>query len=78
MKTIAPIIFIIFIGITAQAQDKSMDIKVAPITIINTAKTTKGLHAKDSIKIVRLYKTKNAKVKRALKFITKANKAKMA
>ncbi|WP_405381379.1 hypothetical protein [Maribacter sp. LLG6340-A2] len=78
MKTIASIIFIIFIGITAQAQDKSMDIKVAPITTIKTTKTTKGVHAKDSTKIVRLYKTKNAKVKRALNFITKANKAKMA
>ena len=72
MKTIATLIFILFIGVAAQAQDASVEVKVeaAEMTIVTPA-------AKEN-SVARLYKFKNSKVKKALSFTTKRNKAKLA
>ncbi|MFK5972782.1 MAG: hypothetical protein QM485_05830 [Flavobacteriaceae bacterium] len=72
MKTIATLIFILFIGVAAQAQDASEEVKIETVemTIVTPA-------AKEN-SVARLYKFKNSKVKKALSFTTKRNKAKLA
>ncbi|MFK5972785.1 MAG: hypothetical protein QM485_05845 [Flavobacteriaceae bacterium] len=72
MKTIATLIFILFIGVAAQAQDASEEVKVeaAEMTIVTPAANENS--------VARLYKFKNSKVKKALSFTTKRNKAKLA
>ena len=74
MKAIATIIFIIFFGIVAQAQNNTQEVKVETIemTIVNTtAKET-------TTEVARLYKFKNSRIKKELSFSTKRNIAKMA
>jgi len=73
MKTILTLIFVLFIGVAAQAQNNTQEVKVVTIekTIVTetTVKTTK---------VARLYKRSNARVKKAIKFTTKRNRAKLA
>ncbi|WP_298488271.1 hypothetical protein [uncultured Maribacter sp.] len=73
MKTILTLIFVLFISVAAQAQNNTNELKVVTIekTIVTetTVKTTE---------VARLYKRTNAKVKKALTFTTKRNKAKLA
>ena len=73
MKTILTLIFVLFISVAAQAQNNTNEVKVVTIekTIVTetTVKTTE---------VARLYKRTNAKVKKALTFTTKRNKAKLA
>ncbi len=71
MKAIITIIFILFIGVAAQAQD-AKEVKVVTVektVVIKTAEETK---------VARLYKFKNSRIKKALSFTTKRNKAKLA
>ncbi|MAU72244.1 MAG: hypothetical protein CML04_09120 [Pseudozobellia sp.] len=78
MKTIATLIFVLFIGVTSQAQ-KATEVKVnaieksivTEVEITETVKTVK-------YEVARLYKRDNARVKKALSFTTKYNRAKMA
>ncbi|AYN68678.1 hypothetical protein D1013_15475 [Euzebyella marina] len=78
MKTIATLIFVLFIGVTSQAQ-KATEVKVnaieksivTEVEITETFKTVK-------YEVARLYKRDNARVKKALSFTTKYNRAKMA
>ncbi|MDE3743246.1 hypothetical protein [Maribacter polysaccharolyticus] len=72
MKTILTLIFVLTIGVTAQAQDAKADIKVETIEMTNITSSTNGNT------VARLYKFKNSRVKKALSFTTKRNKAKMA
>ncbi|MFK5972406.1 MAG: hypothetical protein QM485_03915 [Flavobacteriaceae bacterium] len=72
MKTIATLIFILFIGVAAQAQDASEEVK------IETAEMTIATPVAKENSVARLYKFKNSKVKKALSFTTKRNKAKLA
>ncbi|TLP80349.1 hypothetical protein [Maribacter sp. ACAM166] len=78
MKTIATIIFIIFLGITAQAQTATSDVNVETIEITIVIESTYELNLETKTEVARLYKSKSSKIKRELNFITKANKAKMA
>lgn len=78
MKTIATIIFIIFLGITAQAQTAGTDVKVETGEITIFTETTYELNLEAKTELARLYKSKDSKIKKELNFITKANKAKMA
>lgn len=78
MKTIVTIIFIIFLGITAQAQSNSVDVKVEAVEMTIVTETTNEVKLNIKTEVARLYKSKNSKIKRELNFITKANKAKMA
>jgi hypothetical protein len=79
MKTIITLIFVLFIGIAAQAQTATKEIKVETIemSIVSTTEQ-KELTLKSTIEVARLYKFKNSKIKKALSFTTKRNKAKMA
>jgi phenolic acid decarboxylase len=74
MKAIATIIFIIFFGITAQAQNNTQEVKVETIemTIVKTTAT------ETTTEVARLYKFKNSRIKKELSFSTKRNIAKMA
>lgn len=78
MKTIATIIFIIFLGITAQAQTATADVKVETIETTIVTETTYELNLETNTDVTRLYKFKNSLIKKELNFITKANKPKMA
>ena len=75
MKAIVTIIFIIFIGLTAQAQDMTPEVKVETVKteIVTVTKITQENNA-----IARLYRRPNTRVKKALNFTTKRNKAKLA
>jgi len=82
MKTIATIFFIFFIGLSAQAQNKTTEVspeasgKTIEMTIVT--ETAYELNLETTTKVARLYKHKNARVTKALTFKTKRNKAKMA
>ena len=82
MKTIATIFFIFFIGTAAQAQNNTNDVnsetseETIEMTIVT--ETAKELNLETKTEVARLYKFKNARVKKALSFTTKRNKAKMA
>lgn len=78
MKTIAAIIVIFFIGTAAQAQNNTTDVKVETIEMTIVTETAKELKVETKSEVARLYKFKNARIKKALSFTTKRNKAKMA
>ncbi|WP_299429615.1 hypothetical protein [uncultured Maribacter sp.] len=73
MKTILTLIFVLFIGVAAQAQNNTQEVKVVTIekTIVKETTVKKT-------EVARLYKRTNSKVKKALTFTTKRNKAKLA
>ena len=75
MKAIVTIIFILFIGLAAQAQDNTPELKVETVKteIVTVTNITKQDNA-----VARLYRRPNSRVKKALKFTTKRNKAKLA
>ncbi|MFS4418294.1 hypothetical protein [Maribacter sp. 2307ULW6-5] len=77
MKTITTLLFILFIGFGAQAQ-KQMENKVATVAmgIVTQTSHTAALSKKNDV--ARLYRTKNYRVKKALSFTTKRNRAKLA
>ena len=72
MKTILTILFVLTIGVTAQAQDTKSDSKVETVEMTIVTSTT------NENSVARLYKFKNSKIKKALSFTTKRNKAKLA
>ncbi len=72
MKTIFTLLFVLTIGVTAQAQDTKSDTKVETVEMTIVASTA------NENSVARLYKFKNSKIKKALSFTTKRNKAKLA
>ena len=78
MKTIITIIFIIFLSLTAQAQNTTEEVKVETIEMTIVTETTYELNLETKTEVARLYKSKNSRIKRDLNFVTKANKARMA
>ena len=78
MKTITTLIFVLFIGVAAQAQTATEEVKVETIEMTIATETTEEVVIEKNTEVARLYKYKNARVKKALSFTTKRNKAKMA
>lgn len=84
MKTIITLLFVLFIGVTAQAQNNTNEVKVETIemnivTVTSIEETTfEDATIENKTEVARLYKFKNARIKKALSFTTKRNKAKMA
>jgi len=78
MKTIATLIFVLFIGVTAQAQTATEELKVQTIEMSITIETAEEVITEKKTEVARLYKFKNSRIKKALSFSTKRNKAKMA
>jgi len=79
MKTILTLIFVLFIGVVAQAQNGATDIKVETLTMEIVSVTAKQeVAVKNNNAVARLYMFKNSKVTKELSFTTKLNKAKLA
>ena len=72
MKTILTIIFVLFIGFAAQAQDSKNDGTRDAVSMTENVSEIK------ENSIARLYKFKNSKIKKELHFRTKANSSKLA
>ena len=75
MKTIITLIFVLFISVAAQAQNATEE--KADTVEANVALTAE-VTLENTTEVARLYKFKNARIKKALKFSSKINKAKMA
>ena len=79
MKTILTLIFILFIGMAAQAQNGTAEVKVETVTRSIVAATSKQeVAVKNENSVARLYMFKNSKITKELTFSTKLNKAKLA
>ena len=82
MKAILTLIFVLFIGVAAQAQDANDNVKVetATLSIVSTTnnETFNEVSTTNQNDVARLYKNKNARVLKALTFTTKKNNAKLA
>lgn len=79
MKTIVTLIFIILIGTAAQANTTTEEVKVDVIemTIVSETANEEVVTEKNT-EVARLYRRANSRVKKALSFTTKRNRAKMA
>jgi UrcA family protein len=73
MKTIATLIFVLFIGVAAQAQtaDEKLKVDALEMTV-----TFEEVSLESTIEVARLYKRIDTRVKKELTFTTKANRAK--
>ncbi len=72
MKTIATLIFVLFIGVTAQAKTADETVKVDAIEITVTVETSSdGISLLLTADIARLYKRTNTRVKKELTFYYK-------
>ena len=79
MKTLITLIFVLFIGIAAQAQTATEEVKVETIEMsIVTETNVEEVVAEKNTEVARLYRRANSRVKKALSFTTKRNRAKMA
>lgn len=80
MKAILTILFVLFIGLFANAQDSNVEAKVATQTenVVLVSSTIKTALNNNETKVARLYMDRNYKVKKELSFTTKLNKSKLA
>ena len=84
MKTIITLVLVIFLGVSAQAQNNTQELKVETIEMgilkvsSSSSSSSKEVVLEKETEVARLYKYKNSRIKKALKFTTKRNKAKMA
>ncbi len=78
MKAILTIIAIIFFGTLAMAQDMSKEVKVETTTVGVELNVEIQEETEKEVEVARLYMFKNSRVKKALSFRTKRNKAKLA
>jgi hypothetical protein len=77
MKTLITLIFVLLIGFTAKAQDTTTETKVATVEMGIVSDTNNDVK-ETATDVARLYKRSNSRVKKALSFTTKRNKAKLA
>ncbi len=80
MKTIATIILVLFIGVSAQAKERVQEVKVETVemTIVEQIEVKQEITFDAANDVARLYRRSNSQVKKALSFSTKRNRAKMA
>ena len=78
MKTLFTLIFVLFIGVAAQANTVGKEVKVETISMSIVTSSEKEVAVKNENKVARLYMFKNSRVKKELSFSTKLNKAKLA
>lgn len=78
MKAVLTLIFVLFIGVAAQAQDAKVDVKVDVVEMTIVTNSQEELSLETKTEVARLYRRANAKVKKALSFTTKRNRAKLA
>ncbi|HMB61957.1 MAG TPA: hypothetical protein VKN36_02715 [Eudoraea sp.] len=77
MKAIVTLVFVLFIGTAAQAQDSISEIKVTTVSEGIVTSTREVVTPKTG-EVARLYRRPNARVKKALSFTTKRNAPKLA
>ena len=78
MKAILTTIAVIFFGTLAMAQNVSQETKVETVTFTITLDVEIDSDSKNETKVARLYRYKNSRIKKALSFRTKRNRAKLA
>ena len=78
MKTLLTLIFVLFIGVAAQANNADQEVKVETVSMSIVTATQNEVSEKNENKVARLYMFKNSRVKKELSFSTKLNKAKLA
>ncbi|WP_339841804.1 hypothetical protein [uncultured Maribacter sp.] len=86
MKSIILLTVLFFTTFLAQAQanneNVSMEIEAAPVEMVQTIETTNTitptLEIQNTMEVARLYKNKNNRIIKALKFSTKLNSAKLS
>ncbi|WP_348646048.1 hypothetical protein, partial [Cellulophaga sp. F20128] len=78
MKAITTLLFVLFIGFFAQAQDVKETSVLETETKEVTVSEMKKDNLKETNKVARLYKFKNSKIKKELAFDTKRSKSKVA
>ena len=78
MKAILTTIAVIFFGTLTMAQSVSKEIKVETVTYSVTLDVEINTDSKKATEVARLYRYKNSRIKKALSFRTKRNKAKLA
>ena len=76
MKATFTLMFVLFIGVCANAQGSNKEIN-KEITPTETVSKNK-IDLKEKNEVVRLYKFKNSKIKKELSFSTKRGKSKLA
>lgn len=85
MKAVLTLFFVLTLGAVALAQDTQANVEVDTIkmdiilvTSINDTNTVTKVEITTENKVARLYKFKNSRIKKALAFRTKRDRAKMA
>lgn len=78
MKAIITLIFVLFIGMTVEAQRAKSNVKVVTITKGIVTNGGEGASLKNEGSVARLYLFKNSRIKKELSFTTKSNKSKLA
>ncbi|MDX1769361.1 MAG: hypothetical protein R3294_14985 [Arenibacter troitsensis] len=78
MKTLLTLIFVLFIGVSAQANNVGQEVKVETVSMSIVTATQNEVSVKNENKVARLYMFKNSRIKKELSFSTKLNKAKLA
>lgn len=79
MKTIVTFIFVLFIGVAAQAQEPNETFNDGTVKMTVTTQATKeNISFEKMPEVARLYKRSNAKIKKELSFSTKKDRPKMA
>ena len=78
MKAILTTIAVIFFGTLTMAQSVSKEIKVETVTYSVTLDVEINTDSEKEVKVARLYRYKNSRIKKALSFRTKRNRAKLA
>ncbi len=85
MKAISTLLFVLFFGLTAFAQNTNTNDTMEPIKMgivldsgVITTNDTKEVKIDTEKSVARLYKFKNSRVKKALAFTTKKDKPKLA
>lgn len=78
MKAILTFVFFIFITTTAMGQASAKEVKVETTPLKVELNITINKEDATKTEVARLYKFKNSRVKKALKFSTKNNRSKMA
>lgn len=78
MKTILTLVFGILISTAAMANTPAKLIKVETTIQQVTLVTKVNVTNTQNIEVARLYKFKNSRIKRELKFVSKSNKSKIA
>ncbi|ADV49939.1 hypothetical protein Celal_2654 [Cellulophaga algicola DSM 14237] len=76
MKTILTILFVLFIGLFAQAQDAKAEVKVAAQveSVVLVSSTIEATLNSNETKVARLYMDRNYKVKKPCLFTQKQTK----